>query len=812
MRNIYLMATSLMLSAAIQTAAAATQVVGNPQVTMEEVEITPSSFTLTFTPNEDVSSFYCCQFGHGEMEQQFQFFGAWMGFSCYGDMIVAWGTENKETTTHTWKDCAPGTMYDVWVQCLDQNGEYAELQCFTVTTANKGGEGPSIITVEVGEFGFENGYPYQRVLNTPNDQTSRYYDCIITQVGYDQMGGAEGVKQFLMDYYNDPQTRDLYAQFDVDDARWNAEEATSYHACAVGMNINGEWGEMTDIPFRTPGEWGEITWGYGDGENIYAGVGASEGATCTVTAAVQIPQNLVDAYDGARISSISFAVYGNSGQVLDASYFVTNDLSRLDQYSVKLGTLSQGWHSYDLAMAHPLHAGEPVYIGYTATGVSPVAIVDLNGKAGSCLLSVNGSEFEDYGRANGWELGVLATLQSAHFPPQLELADVKDVKVLANAPCELPVSVCALSPTAVSSYTVALKMQKKTVGVKTVECDLHATGALSTAIFELDALEPGSYNYTVELQAINGEPLDEVQSQSAKLIAKQLLLPRTQVVEEGTGTWCGWCIRGMVAMKEMAERYPDSFIGIAVHAGMGQGAEDEFETSSYSKFIDLLNGRFPMAAINRKTLFDPSTKNMEEAFLAQDPWSDGEVKIVEARFTDDTHQKLAITTRSRFADDHSKKAAYRLAFVIMEDNLPAVQTNYYAGGEYGPMGGYEEMGRYIQVELQDVAREIKNYSGLVNSIPTTIKAGEYYEYTYNYKLPATLADLSNVSVVALLQNVEGTEIINADKCTTLLEAGDEAIEAIEADEAATIRYNLQGQRIASPAGLTISKGQKMLMK
>ena len=812
MRNLYTLASILMLSATVMTVDAATQVAGNPQVSMEEVEITPSSFTLTFTPNEDVSSFYCCQFGHGELEQQYQMFGAWMGFTCYGDMIVAWGTQNTSTMTHTWDDLAPGTQYDIWVQCLDRNGEYAELQCFTVSTTNQGGDGPSVITVEVGEFGFENGYPYQRVLNTPNDQTSRYYDCIITQTGYDQMGGAEGVKQFLMDYYNDPITRDLYALFGVDDARWNAEEATSYHACAVGMNANGEWGEMTDVPFRTPGEWGEIVWGYGNGEDIYAGVGAGEGTTCTVSAAVQIPQNLVDAYDGARISSISFAVYGNSGQVLDASYFLTNDLSHIDQYNVKLGTLTQGWHSYDLASAYTLRAGEPVYIGYTATGVSPVAVVSLDGQAGSCLLSVNGSEFEDYGRAEGWSLGVLATLQSAHFPPQLELSEMKDVKVLANEPCELPVTVCALSPTVVNSYTVALKMQKKTIETKTVECDLHAAGALSTTVFELDALEPGSYNYTVELQAINGEPLDQVQSKNVKIIAKQYLLPRTQVVEEGTGTWCGWCVRGMVAMKEMAERYPDSFIGIAVHAGMGQGAEDDYQVSSYSKFIDLLGGRFPMAAINRQTIFDPSFKEMESAFLAQDQWADGEVEILEARFADDTHQKLNIKTRSRFADDHSKKAAFRLAFVILEDNLPAVQTNYYSGGAYGPMGGFEDQPGFVYVDLQDVARDIKNYSGLVNSVPTTIKAGEYYEYTYTFKLPATLQDLSNVSVVALLQNVDGTEIVNADKCTTLLEANDQAIEAIEADEAAAIRYNLQGQRVRSSAGLTISNGQKMLVK
>ena len=31
------------------------------------------------------------------------------------------------------------------------------------------------------------------------------------------------------------------------------------------------------------------------------------------------------------------------------------------------------------------------------------------------------------------------------------------------------------------------------------------------------------------------------------------------VVEEGTGTWCGWCPRGIVAFRHMAEKYPETF-------------------------------------------------------------------------------------------------------------------------------------------------------------------------------------------------------------------------------------------------------------
>ena len=37
------------------------------------------------------------------------------------------------------------------------------------------------------------------------------------------------------------------------------------------------------------------------------------------------------------------------------------------------------------------------------------------------------------------------------------------------------------------------------------------------------------------------------------------------LVEEYTGTWCGWCTRGLVAMEKLAEAYGDDFIGVAYH-------------------------------------------------------------------------------------------------------------------------------------------------------------------------------------------------------------------------------------------------------
>lgn len=225
-----------------------------PAVTMEEVDIQQTTFDLKFTPNEATGNYYCCLFGVGELEAQYNMFGGWFGFQNYGDMIKAWGYANQGVQTKHWKDLNPSTTYEIWVLPCDLEDNYGELQCFEVTTLGQGGSGLAVIDIQIGEFGGdeENGY-YQQVIYTPNEETAVFFDLICTQEFFDE-NGVQGVIDYLK-AEDDPSDMyyDYYAQFGVDNAFWNAEYATIYHACAIGKNANGEWGEFTDVVFATPG-------------------------------------------------------------------------------------------------------------------------------------------------------------------------------------------------------------------------------------------------------------------------------------------------------------------------------------------------------------------------------------------------------------------------------------------------------------------------------------------------------------------------------------------------------------------------------
>lgn len=546
-------------------------------------------------------------------------------------------------------------------------------------------------------------------------------------------------------------------------------------------------------------------WGYGDGENVSGGIGAASSATWT--AAIKMPQSLVETYAGSSISAVRFAVYGNKQPVTNCSYFVTNDITKI-QNPISVGTLSLGWHEYQLAEPVTIEAGQELYIGYTCTGVYPIALVDGVGAEGTCVAG-SGSDFNDYGTIDGyeWVLGIQAQLSNEHFPATLLWQAPKEVKVESGKDCQLAFDIQTVTPTAITSFDAELRVNDEVVSTKHVECELNEVGAVTTVNFELPAQAIGSYNYTVIVNSINGEPLLTPMSAQGTLTVVKYLIIRKQVVEECTGTWCGWCVRGIVAMREMRQKYPDRFIGIAVHGS------DAYSTSSYNSLLNRISG-YPSAFINRSTSIGTNPSEMEAAFRAEDQTSNGEVKIVEARFTDSTHKKLDVKVQTRFAQNYSTES-FRLAFVVLEDNLRSTQQNYYAGGSNGPMGGFESQGSTVFVDLMDVARDIKNYGGLSGSVPSKITAGEVYEYTYTYTLPSTIADLNNVSIVALLQNRTGSKIVNADKTETLLEWDEEVegIQSIQEDAHATsVIYDLMGRQMTLPnTGKIFIEGGKLKM-
>lgn len=261
---------------------------------------------------------------------------------------------------------------------------------------------------------------------------------------------------------------------------------------------------------------------------------------------------------------------------------------------------------------------------------------------------------------------------------------------------------------------------------------------------------------------------------------------RKFVVEEGTGTWCGWCPRGIVGLEYMAENHPDDFVGIAVHSG------DAMEVDSYGPIISKFFSGFPSCVVNRDPTFvmDPS-KDMLEAVWQ---WWNSQVAPAKIDLAVEVGDNdIAVKTTTSFALDDSNP--YLLAYVIIEDGLKGMQTNYYSGGNYGQCGGWENKGSKVTWVYEHTARLIKDAFGLESSKIPTVVANTDYVATTTLPLSA-VKDVEKCKVIALLIDEQTGVVVNAAMVSCNKESGIED-NLIELDEPATY-YNIQGVKVENP--------------
>jgi len=280
-------------------------------------------------------------------------------------------------------------------------------------------------------------------------------------------------------------------------------------------------------------------------------------------------------------------------------------------------------------------------------------------------------------------------------------------------------------------------------------------------------LAPGANPITATISNVNAFPADLDASDDVKIINIDPVVPATGkmvVAEEGTGTWCQWCPRGAVFMDQMTTDYPDHFVGIAVHNG------DPMSFADYNDPMGvLISGSYPSAIVDRLPALDPS--GIEVDFLTRIVVAPKAVITIGAVHNTTTNV-LSVSVTADF--DQSITGDYRLACVITEDDVTGTgsqysQSNAYAGGGSGVMGGYELLPNpvpFSQMSYDHVARAIvPSFDGQVNSFATTVAAGE--SHTLNFEITLDpLWDLTQLHIIGLLIDPTG-KIDNAGTATKL---------------------------------------------
>jgi hypothetical protein len=269
-------------------------------------------------------------------------------------------------------------------------------------------------------------------------------------------------------------------------------------------------------------------------------------------------------------------------------------------------------------------------------------------------------------------------------------------------------------------------------------------------------------NIAITISQVNGATDPDVSNntKNAALNSVSSLETKYVLMEEGTGTWCGWCPRGAVAMAQFTNGSYPQFIGIAVHNG------DPMTVAAYNTGAALSG--FPGCNVDRK-LKDESVSVTDWTNFYNARKTLGVPASVGVSNTYDASTRMLTATASANFVTPFANANYRLAIVLVENNVTGTtanygQTNYYAGGANGVMGGYELLPATVpatQMVYDEVGRALLGgYNGEAGSVPTTIADGQNVSYTFNYTLPAAFKP-ADIKLVALLIDGVSGEIINA---------------------------------------------------
>jgi hypothetical protein len=155
-------------------------------------------------------------------------------------LIEQWSIERSGPSTNLWNEnIIPNTEYTIFVLSKDIEGEVIQLDKKKVTTLSLGGEGVSVIDLQVEVTSNTSVF----VTATPNEETAEYHYILIEKSYADSIG----VDSTMKIIYEDP-----YTLYEIDRWEWiDLNANTEFYAIAQGKNAKGEWGEITKVEFVT---------------------------------------------------------------------------------------------------------------------------------------------------------------------------------------------------------------------------------------------------------------------------------------------------------------------------------------------------------------------------------------------------------------------------------------------------------------------------------------------------------------------------------------------------------------------------------
>lgn len=525
----------------------------------------------------------------------------------------------------------------------------------------------------------------------------------------------------------------------------------------------------------------QIWWGYyteNDGASIdysYDGLGFSEASTFDV--AIFVPSSN-DFVRGSTIKAIRIWL-SDIQEISDdltiwISKTIPTDISAADySQTVSRSSLVHGVNDIELTKPFSVNS-EDVYVGYSISISSRAYPIICNGTdmPNAFFFRHNSGKWQDFTGSNYGKLALRILLENESFPTDRALTEDfgRVVALQGSSPYALVV-VKNEGANVINevSYTITTDdgtpSEEHTVSMGSLSPEENSSFRV---VFD-DASDARKYVKAITITKVNGVANTAKQKTSNGCLIvtreKPAVLP---VVEEFTGTWCGYCPYGIVGMQKTHEEYGDEVALIAVHDG------DVMDIGVYGEVIGAYVNSYPSSRIGRGPYpIYPSSSLVYYLRNYFDTVTQGSIELT-AQWANTNQTAVKFSTTSKFYYDGVDEQ-YGIAFVLVEDGLTGDGSSWAQSNFLSGMSGDAEMSfwynagekvtglKYDHVAV--AAWDVMN--GINGSIGTTIQTGAEQKFSFLGDITPfrVIQDKSKLKAIALLIDRGSGRIVNAAQAT-----------------------------------------------
>ncbi len=504
-------------------------------------------------------------------------------------------------------------------------------------------------------------------------------------------------------------------------------------------------------------------------------------------------------------------------------------------------------------------------VGYSYDGKSSdksIVLAGISSEAAGCFF-----QYDYEGERNFESLSSIVGMSSS-IQIGLDVSDCEandatvranpELTTLVNTKQQYPFYITNNSAKPITQLTYSISVDGVNGAEKSLDLSSPIESMETASIPYTTAFEDdGVHSVELNISKVNGNTnINKQSSAEYSIIALEKSADRVSVVEEQTGTWCGWCPRGHVALDLLNKQLGDKVVTLAGHFANGESQVDPMniyqldENSTQAEALAdygfvamqlssmLGGGGFPGAMFDRMVAADPyvganTTKGKNGTYeygatdlvnlLKEGNPSEADFSMT-ASWADDKNTDIKVDLTTTFNYNRFGSFPYGVAFVLSENGMTGKgatwkQLNYYSklAGVNGAsdfnnpdMAAWFKAGSYVSTTYDNVVVQAWNPLGtaaIVDKSVTDIVKGEAIPFSTTLKVNSDLIQNYNkLTLSALLVNLKSLAVVNAAKVVLgNCAAGIEDVNS-EANNNVVSRYNVNGMRInGAQKGLNIVK-------